>query len=182
MKTRKRFRLIRRAAVCLAATAFLAPPASAAFPDADGGSYAGVIGGIVRPDDRADPRGPGSAPTTDTLVAVGIVRPDDRADPRGPGSALVTDGLGRPLDPAAVRDEGPRAAEEPRSAPPSVRMDGSQNPGVAAPQAPASIVVQPTGFDWRDAGIGMAVGAALVLALAAGVLVVGRRRDSLAQV
>lgn len=185
MRTGKRYRLLLRTAVCFAAAAFLAPSAGAVLPDGDGVSYGGPTGGIVRPDDRSDLRGPGSAPMTDTRVVVGVVRPDDRPDPRGPGSAPVTDGLGRRLDPAVVRDEGTRARPgvgEPRSTPPIVRMDGSRNPGAVAPQAPVAIVVQPTGFDWRDAGVGIAIGAALVLALAAGMLVIGRRRDPLARV
>lgn len=157
MKTRKRYRSIRRIVVALAAMALLVPSVSAALPDGVGGTYGGGVGGVLRPDDR-----PGS---------------------RGPGSAPVTDGLGRPLDPAAVRDESTQArptAQEPRSAPPIVRMDGY--PAPVAPEAPAPIVVQPTGFDWRDAGVGVAIGAAAVLALAAGVLVIGRRRDTLARV
>lgn len=160
MKTRKRHWLLRRVALALAAAAVAVPSASAAFPD----SYSGASGGapVARPDDRADPRGPGTAGT-----------------PR-----VVTDGLGRPLDPAAVRDEGGRLrpGQEPRSAPPVVRQDGLRNPGAGTPQPPSTIVVEPGGFDWRDAGVGMAIGAAAVLALAAGLLVVGRRRDTLARV
>lgn len=157
MKTRPRFRLIRLATVGLASMALLVPSASAQLLDSDEGSSEGVAGGVVRPDDRPDARGPGSAP--------------------------VTDGLGRPLDPALVRDEGTQArptAREPRSAPPIVRMDGY--PAPVAPAAPTPIVVQPTGFDWRDAGVGIAIGAAAVLVLAAAALVIGRRRDTLARV
>lgn len=157
MKTHKRYRLIPRIVVALAAMALLVPSVSAALPDGADAAYGGGGGTVVRPDDRPDARGPGSAP--------------------------VTDGLGRPLDPAAVRDESTRVrptAQEPRSAPPIVRMDGY--PAPVAPEARAPIIVQPTGFDWRDAGVGVAIGAAAVLALAAGVLVIGRRRDTLARV
>ena len=80
--------------LAVALTAALVPPAFA----------------LSRPDDQAEPRGPGAISATPTLVTI---RPDDRAEPRGPGvlpSASVrpddraTHGVGSTVMPVVVAE------------------------------------------------------------------------------
>lgn len=98
-----------------------------------------------RPDDRGGAIGVGSV----TVPAAEAVRPDDQAGPRGPGAVSVSSkktvaSATRPDDRAGVR--GPGAT-----------LVGS------------TVLVSSDGFDWSDAGIGVAGGLGLAL-IAAGLL------------
>ena len=99
-----------------------------------------------RPDDRAGTIGVGSV----TAQTPDVVRPDDRAGLRGPGAAMVSteqtvSAVTRPDDRSGVRGPG------------------------AVPGAPTILVSNDGGFDWSDAGIGLAGGLGLAL-LVAGLL------------
>ncbi len=152
-------RILRTFALGAAVTALAAPGLQAAVrPDdrADArGPGATLVEQSVRPDDRADARGPGAT----VVVAATAVRPDDRPEARGPGAIVV-------VAPTALRPDDRPAA---------------RGPGVVA--SPAPIVIAPTGFDWTDAGIGFAAAFGIAL-LAGGFLLVARRhrRSSLAAV
>jgi hypothetical protein len=45
---------------------------------------------VLRPDDRAEARGPGAIEASSTTA----IRPDDRAEPRGPGSITTVEAVG----------------------------------------------------------------------------------------
>ena len=174
-------RILRTFALGAAVTALAAPGLQAAVrPDdrADArGPGATLVEQSVRPDDRADARGPGAT----VVVAATAVRPDDRPEARGPGAIVVVAPTAlRPDDRPEAR--GPGATVVVTATP--VRPDdrpAARGPGVVA--SPAPIVIAPTGFDWTDAGIGFAAAFGIAL-LAGGFLLVARRhrRSSLAAV
>jgi hypothetical protein len=105
----------------------------------------------TRPDDRAGPLGVGTAP----------VRPDDRAGLRG-AAPDQSDAISRYL----IRHAGSTA----------VRPDDRAGPlGVGTPE-PSIQIVESSGFDWGDAGLGAGITAALVvLALGAMLLLRSNR-------
>jgi hypothetical protein len=113
---------------------------------------AAVAQAATRPDDRAGPLGVGTAPS---------VRPDDRAGLRG-AAPDHSDAISRYL----ISHQGP----------PSVRPDDRAGPlGVGAPE-PSIQIVESSGFDWGDAGLGAGVTAALVLLALGAMLLVRSNR------
>lgn len=104
----------------------------------------------------------------------------------GTSSGQITDGLGRPLDPSAVRSPQETASpivdvskfrlatqldNEPvrpddRAVRPTIE-NGARTPVVATP-------VDRSSFDWNDAGIGIGIGVAAALALLAAWVLLGR--------
>jgi hypothetical protein len=146
-------------AALVAAAAFLAPVAQAQAEHPDNRSFRGPGGvaleqssRIVRPDDRAEPRGPGGAIVQ--AQSTTVVRPDDRAEARGPGAFAQEQPstIVRPDDRAEPR--GPGAIEQP------------------------TIVVSRTsgGFDWGDAFVGAMGGLGMALLLTGALfLLLGQR-------
>ncbi len=98
---------------------------------------------VVRPDDRAGPRGPGALVSTD--AAQRATRPDDRAGARGPG---------------AVASAG--AAQ--RATRPDDRA-GARGPGAISPGTSSIVVRSANTFDWGDAAIGVVSGMGFALLL-----------------
>ena len=98
---------------------------------------------VVRPDDRAGPRGPGALASTD--AAQRATRPDDRAGARGPG---------------AVASAG--AAQ--RATRPDDRA-GARGPGAISPRTSSIVVRAANTFDWGDAAIGVVSGMGFALLL-----------------
>ena len=146
--------------------AFLVPVAQAQHPDnralrGPGGIALEQQSTIVRPDDRAGPRGPGaidvqSATTTSSTAT----RPDDRAEARGPGAfeTNTTSTPTRPDDRAGER--GPGAFDQPT----------------------VLVTQSSTGFDWGDAFVGAlgGIGTALLLTGALFLLLGQRTRTRIA--
>ena len=99
--------------------------------------------GVVRPDDRPGPRGPGALASTD--AAQRATRPDDRAGARGPG---------------AVASAG--AAQ--RATRPDDRA-GARGPGAISPGTSTIVVRSANTFDWGDAAIGVVSGMGFALLL-----------------
>ena len=109
------------------------------------------------------------------------------------GSGQVVDGLGRPLDPSAVK-----SPQETAISPVDVSKFRLATQLDNTPVRPDDRAVRPTidtgartpvvattvdrpGFDWNDAGIGIGIGVAAALAaLAAWMLLGGRKPDHLA--
>ena len=99
---------------------------------------------VVRPDDRAEARGPGALASTG--AAQRATRPDDRAGARGPGAVASSGGaqvVTRPDDRA-----------------------GARGPGAVSPGTSTIVVRSANTFDWRDAAIGVVSGMGLALLLA----------------
>ena len=97
----------------------------------------------VRPDDRADARGPGAVAASG--AAQSATRPDDRAGARGPGavaSAGATQRATRPDDRA-----------------------GARGPGAVSPGTSTIVVRSANTFDWGDAAIGVVSGMGFALLL-----------------
>jgi hypothetical protein len=171
MKTKKQ-RILGGIAAAIAALAFAAPAAHA------DDWYNGLESAIVRPDDRAEARGPGAtgaeivarpddrAVRISPGVVVTAVRPDDRAVRVSPGVETAV----RPDD-RAVR-VSPVGSVEPVALPDD--RAGVRGPGAAPEPTPAHIVLSPGGFDWTDAGIGAGMALGLIL-LGSGMLLVARR-------
>jgi len=111
-----------------------------------------------RPDDRAGTIGVGSV----TASAADPARPDDRAGLRGPGAVAVSS---KQTISSAVR--------------PDDRPD-ARGPG-AITAGPTTILVSSDGFDWSDAGVGLAGGIGLAL-LAAGLLATVTHRQRMHRV
>ena len=151
----KRKQILAGLAVAIASVAVTAPAAHA------DDWYNGLETAIVRPDDRADARGPGAA------LGATVVRPDDRAVRVSPG---VVETAVRPDD-RAVR-VSPVTPVEPVVLPDD--RAGVRGPGAAPDATPATILVSPNGFDWTDAGIGAGMALGLIL-LGSGMLLVARR-------
>ena len=120
----------------------------------------------VRPDDRAEVRGPALASSTvpdaierylDNGLGTKAVRPDDRAEVRGPAlaSSTVPDAIERYLD----NGLGTKAVR------PDDRAE-VRGPALAAAElTPSPSLVSGEGFHWNDAAIGAGATLALVLAL-----------------
>ena len=151
----KRKQILAGLAVAIASVAVTAPAAHA------DDWYNGLETAVVRPDDRADARGPGAA------LDATVVRPDDRAVRVSPGVVVAAV---RPDD-RAVR-LSPATADEPAMLPDN--RAGVRGPGAAPDATPATILVSPNGFDWTDAGIGAGMALGLIL-LGSGMLLVARR-------
>ena len=120
--------------------------------------------GVTRPDDRAGPLGVGAA-----VAATDVVRPDDRAGPLGVGAAVVATQATHPNDAGGALGVGAVALEKPAFWR-GERDYGLYTPAgdVAAPAVVPVAVAEPSGWDWGDFVVPVAV-VALVALLVGGI-------------
>jgi hypothetical protein len=167
----------------------IAPSASAMIPDpGHGTAQAGAAYDGLRPGDAgyytrdvgatASDAGLPSATTYGVLhqfpnAGLGIVRPDDRAT-HGPGAVLEPGDLGYYThDVGATASDAGLVGDGLVSRPaPADSLAGTQD----APASPVATAPS-SGFDWRDAGAGIAIGL-LVAMFLGGLLVLSRRRGT----
>jgi hypothetical protein len=172
-------------AVVAACCAILAPAASAMIPD----RHFGVVETPVRPDDRAT-HGIGAqlqpgdlgyathdvgATASDAGIVVETpVRPDDRAT-HGIGAQLQPGDLGYATHDVGATLSDIVAIEDSLVSRPAPANSLVANEGAPVAAAPAA---SDSGFDWGDAGVGIALGI-LSAMLLGGLLMITRRRDTL---
>ncbi len=101
-------------------------------------------------------------------AAHGTLSPYSADGPRSGGAEL-----------APYSIDGPRSG--PATTLPGFAVDGPRS-GPATVDLPTAAPVPRPGFDWADAGIGIAIGLGVGLVLAAGALLVGRQHGRLAGV
>jgi len=108
-------------------------------------------------------------------AALGAVRPDDREGVRGVGAAVVAQGV-RPDDRGGLRGAGAAVVAQP------VRPDdrgGLRGPGAATPAptpAVAPTVESPSGYDWGQIVLVIAIVAGVVLVATALTLTLRQHR------
>jgi hypothetical protein len=160
-------------ALVLALCAILAPSASAYIPDPGPSATATIEPGDVGYYTHDVGATAADAGLVDESA---VVRPDDRA----------THGVGGRLEPGDVgyytHDVGATASDV-IAVDDGVVSRPAPADGIAATQdAPVVVVAEPapaTGFDWSDAGVGIAIGLVAALLLG-GLMILTRRRGTLA--
>jgi hypothetical protein len=168
------------AAFVLACSAILAPAASAMIPDPDVREAAAGTSDVVRPDDRPT-QGIGSAGEPrpvpwDSHDFVAPASDAGLADETPVGTPDPADSL--PSWAYYAHDVGATASDAGLADMTEVNPDGVApvSGGIAAPATPQPPI--DTGFDWGDAGIGIAIGTAAGVMLV-GLLLLGRSRTTL---
>jgi hypothetical protein len=157
------------------ATALLALPAAAL---ANHGSGDGPVSSLTSlPTTSDNPLRDGKYLPMQAFTVVGA--PASAVEPAytSPGSRLrAGEGSGGATDTPAYSSPGSRL----RAGEGSGGATNSQSPTTTAAQTPIQIVhvVKPGGFDFRDAGIGAALGALLVAALSSALILTLRNRSS----